>query len=139
MKKNKVLEQIRKSIDSDIKAEVNLRFEIADRIAEILAEQKISQAHFARKMRKSESEISKWLSGTHNFTIDTIAHIQEKLSIKIIDVNTTKISENFERILNKAPLNQVLSFCTTDEKVSIIQIPVSCKNIFSGKNFQAEA
>jgi transcriptional regulator with XRE-family HTH domain len=38
-----------------------------------------SQHEFAEQMGKNPSEISKWLSGTHNFTSDTLWDIEEKL------------------------------------------------------------
>jgi transcriptional regulator with XRE-family HTH domain len=35
---------------------------------------------------KSPSLVSKWLSGTHNFTVDTLIDIQRILEIKLLDV-----------------------------------------------------
>src|SRR5687768_9288097 len=35
---------------------------------------------------KSPSLVSKWLSGTHNFTVDTLIDIQRVLGIKLLDV-----------------------------------------------------
>ena len=35
---------------------------------------------------KSSSLVSKWLSGTHNFTVDTLVDIQRVLNIKLLDV-----------------------------------------------------
>ncbi len=35
---------------------------------------------------KNESEISKWMRGTHNFTIDTIAQIEKALGEPILQV-----------------------------------------------------
>ena len=35
---------------------------------------------------KSEAEISKWMRGTHNFTIDTIVVIEESLQAPILQV-----------------------------------------------------
>ncbi|MEP7110256.1 MAG: helix-turn-helix transcriptional regulator [Ferruginibacter sp.] len=40
---------------------------------------------------KSPSLVSKWLSGTHNFTIDTLVDIQQVLSIKLLDVEMAEI------------------------------------------------
>ena len=34
---------------------------------------------------KSPSLVSKWLSGTHNFTVDTLVDIQRVLGIRLID------------------------------------------------------
>lgn len=45
-----------------------------------------SQTKFAEEMGKQPSEISKWLSGTHNFTSDTLWDIEEKLNIRLVSI-----------------------------------------------------
>ena len=66
--------------------QVNLSFEIADKIAEILKRQNMSQREFAKKIKRSEVEVSRWLSGTHNFTLSTIAKISAVLGEKVLKV-----------------------------------------------------
>ena len=44
------------------------------------------KSEFAKKIGKSPSEISKWLSGTHNFTADTLRDIGEVLGINFINI-----------------------------------------------------
>lgn len=46
----------------------------------------MSQREFAAKMGKRESEISKWLTGRHNFTTSTIAKISYVLETQIVEV-----------------------------------------------------
>ncbi|MCF6407843.1 helix-turn-helix domain-containing protein [Chitinophaga filiformis] len=38
---------------------------------------------------KSPSLVSKWLSGTHNFTMDTLVDIQRVLGIRLLDTDMT--------------------------------------------------
>lgn len=38
---------------------------------------------------KSPSLVSKWLSGTHNFTMDTLVDIQRVLGIRLLDAEMT--------------------------------------------------
>lgn len=38
------------------------------------------------RIGKSEAEISKWMRGTHNFTIDTLVSIEGELEAPIVDV-----------------------------------------------------
>ncbi|SHN29938.1 Helix-turn-helix [Chitinophaga sp. CF418] len=38
---------------------------------------------------KSPSLVSKWLSGTHNFTMDTLVDIQRVLGIRLLDADMT--------------------------------------------------
>lgn len=86
MIKNKRLEERRKSISKDVDISVRQSFDIVDRIHEILAKQGKEQKELARMLGKNESEISKWMSGTHNFTINTLAKIQAVLGESIIQV-----------------------------------------------------
>jgi transcriptional regulator with XRE-family HTH domain len=66
----------------DIMVKHNLA--IATKVARILKEKGMSKGEFAEKLGKSPSEISKWLSGTHNFTIKTIAKIENTLGESLI-------------------------------------------------------
>ena len=71
------------------RAEFNLSFEIADRIDAVLKHKGMSQKDLASKMGKRESEISKWLTGRHNFTTNTLADISLALNEQIISVPKT--------------------------------------------------
>ncbi len=46
----------------------------------------MTQRDFAKKIKRSEAEVSRWLSGTHNFTLSTIAKISAVLGEKIVRV-----------------------------------------------------
>jgi transcriptional regulator with XRE-family HTH domain len=50
----------------------------------------MTQTQFAESMGKPISLISRWMSGTHNFTVDTLIDIQRVLSISLLDVETKK-------------------------------------------------
>lgn len=45
------------------------------------------KSDLAKALNKLPSEISKWLSGTHNFNTDTIFAIEEVLNIKLINLH----------------------------------------------------
>ena len=64
------------AIPAEQKAEFDLSFGIAERISEILKAKGLTQKDFARLLNKRDSEISKWLTGRHNFTTQTIARIE---------------------------------------------------------------
>lgn len=87
MKRNNRLEKRRRKISKDVNLFVNQSFDIVDRIHEILAKQGKEQKDLAKALGKKESEISKWMSGTHNFTIKTIAKIEAVLNEPIIHVS----------------------------------------------------
>lgn len=90
MIKNKRLEERRKSISKDVDITVRQSFEIVDRIHEILVKQGKGRKDLALLLGKSESEISKWMSGTHNFTIQTLSKIQAALGESVIEVTREK-------------------------------------------------
>jgi transcriptional regulator with XRE-family HTH domain len=49
-----------------------------------------NKGDFAKKMGKNPSEVSKWLSGSHNFTLDTLTDIQRVLGIQLLCVEEEK-------------------------------------------------
>ena len=72
--------------DAEQKAEFDLSFGIAEHISEILKAKGLTQKDFARLLNKRDSEISKWLTGRHNFTTQTIARIETALGSKLISI-----------------------------------------------------
>ena len=49
-----------------------------------------TKGEFAKKMGKTPSTISLWLSGTHNFTLDILTDIQRVLGIQLLCVEEVK-------------------------------------------------
>lgn len=84
--KDPILDEILADIPKGIQKEVDLFYAISVRITEMLKRKGWSQADLAKAMGKQEAEISKWLSGSHNFTIATIARIETVLDEDIISV-----------------------------------------------------
>lgn len=58
---------------------------IAVKIAKALPENGMNRKNFAAIMNASPSVITKWLSGTHNFTIETLFEIESKLKINLFN------------------------------------------------------
>lgn len=83
------LEELRKEITPEIRKQVDISFRIANNIYAVLERRGMDQKDLARLMRKNEAEISKWLSGTHNFTLRTIASISEALGEDILHEEKT--------------------------------------------------
>ena len=65
----------------------SLSYEVAKALKNILRQKNMTQKEFASFMGRSESEICKWMSGKHNFTLNTLECISMKLSIKLVEVN----------------------------------------------------
>jgi len=72
------------TIPEETKIQMELSVAIANRIYAILEQRGMSQKDFARLIGKTETEVSRWLSGTHNLTISTISKITAALGEEII-------------------------------------------------------
>jgi len=86
MKTNKLMDEIRSTISPEMKLQMELSVAIANRIYEILEAKGMTQKDFARLMGKTETEVSRWLSGTHNLTMATICKISAALDEDIVKV-----------------------------------------------------
>lgn len=86
MKRSNIMEARRQRVSSEIRKRVDLSFMIVDRIHAILEEKGLKQKDLAVMLGKKESEISKWMRGTHNFTIDTVSAIESALGAPILQV-----------------------------------------------------
>ena len=86
MKTNKILDEIRRTISPEMKMQMELSVAIANRIYDILEAKGMSQKDFAKLMGKTETEVSRWLSGTHNLTMATICKISAALDADVVKV-----------------------------------------------------
>ena len=60
------------AVPADIQQEVNLEVAISNRINDLMVQRGLSKQQFAQALGKRPSEVTKWLSGQHNFTIRTL-------------------------------------------------------------------
>ncbi len=95
-----LLEEILGTITPLEKEKTRVSMEIAARIAECMGEREMSKSGLATKVAKQPSEVTKWLSGTHNFTVATLVEICAALDIKIEHLFQSK----------EPPLPELLSF-----------------------------
>ena len=86
MRKSRIIEARRKQVNPVTRQKVALSFQIVDRIHEILKAKGLKQKDLAMVLGKKEAEISKWMRGTHNFTIDTLLSIENALGAPILQV-----------------------------------------------------
>lgn len=95
MKKNKILDKIRKYRSKYVDIFVDYTFDLSNRIQFLLDKNSMDQKDLAKALKKNESEISKWLSGSHNFTLKTIARIEDVLGDKLLEiVNENNVDKN---------------------------------------------
>lgn len=74
----------KRRIPNDVIRYVDHSISIAKQIDVILKSIDKNQLYLANLLGKSESEISKWMTGTHNFTLKTISKIEAVLNSTLI-------------------------------------------------------
>ncbi len=86
MKTNMIMDEIRSNIPPEMKLQMEMSVAIANRIYEMLDARGMTQKDLARKLGKTETEVSRWLSGTHNMTLSTICKISAALEADVVKV-----------------------------------------------------
>jgi len=124
---NKLFDEILNELSDAEKAFNTKSFQISSQIISILESKNMLQKDFAISMGKSEAEISKWLSGVHNFTIKTIASIETVLGETII-ITPKQISHNVHKAV-EALISHIKDsntiWPTLDLKTSVDTKPIS--------------
>ena len=86
MRTNRIMDEIRSTISPEMKLQMEMSVAIANRIYEILEAKGMTQKELARLLGKTETEVSRWLSGTHNLTLSTICKISAALDEEVVTV-----------------------------------------------------
>ena len=92
MRTSYIIEARRRKVNPEIRRKVDWSLKIVDRIHEILKEKGLTQQELALRLGKKESEISRWMRGTHNFTIETLTAIEDALGERIIAVCHSEVT-----------------------------------------------
>jgi len=79
-----VAKKIKDETPEEVRIFVRQYTDIVLRINQILQARGYTQKNLAEKMNKKPSEINKWLKGTHNLTLKTIAKLEAELGEPII-------------------------------------------------------
>ena len=79
-------DRISARITPETRSHVSKTLDIVERIQAILEGKRMTQKDLASALGKSPSEISKWMSGLHNFELKTLVKIEEALGEAIFTV-----------------------------------------------------
>ena len=89
MKRAKIsLRELLSDISPEERAEARLSFQISNRLDFLMKEKGLSKKQLADAIGKRPSEITRWLSGEHNFTISTLAMLSSFFGQPIITVGS---------------------------------------------------
>lgn len=83
-----LLDNLLANIDPLALAKTEARMLIACKIADALVEKNMSKKDFAQQLGKQPSTVTKWLSGKHDFTPDTLTKIGRVLDIDFFEQKT---------------------------------------------------
>ena len=82
----KLFRQIVDETPAELKTQLRFSDSIAEKLDKLLKERGMSQRDLAKNTGKIEAEVSRWLGGTHNFTLRTLAKISTALGEDLIRV-----------------------------------------------------
>lgn len=80
-----ILSRLVGNIDQEQQHKTTRLMSIAAKIADALNDEDISVEEFADLMNQNSSDIGRWLSGTYNFSVDTLIDIEYALGIKLLN------------------------------------------------------
>ena len=80
------LQEIFNEITVEKREETRLSFAISNRLAALMQERGLNKKQLAEALGKRPNEITRWLSGEHNFTISTLAMLSTFFGKSIINV-----------------------------------------------------
>ena len=83
--KSPILSELIQNISKEELEKTESKMRLALKIAEAIKAKGYNKGEFAKKLNKNNSEISKWLSGTHNFTHDTLILLENELDIALVN------------------------------------------------------
>lgn len=82
-------------------ARTESRMMLAAKIQDAMTAKGIGKKQLADIMGQSPSVITKWLSGGHNFTIDTLTDIQRILNVRLLALGEKPVIQKIYRITLK--------------------------------------
>ncbi len=80
------LQELFDEIPLEKREETRLSFAISNRLHALMREKGLNRKQFAEALGKRPNEITRWLSGEHNFTLSTIAMLSTFFGQPIIAV-----------------------------------------------------
>ena len=87
-----LLDNLLEEITPKQQARTDCKMRIATIIDEAMKTRGLGKKQFAEKLGSKPFEITKWLSGTHNFTIEILMNIEQVLKIRILNVSNKRKS-----------------------------------------------
>ncbi|WP_121966507.1 helix-turn-helix transcriptional regulator [Myroides sp. N17-2] len=102
-----ILDDFLSTISTEEFEETTSKMKIAAYIADAMKAKGINKTTLAKLLNQKNSVITKWLSGTHNFTTDTLDNISKVLDITLIaNYNEAPVLMDKKEIKNEIPYGE---------------------------------
>lgn len=113
------IDEIFNSISPEEAGKIEKKMLLAAKIEDAMKAKGWKNKDFAKALKKQPSEITKWLSGTHNFTVETLWEIERVLDIELVALEERKM----EQIITvQLSTTEVLEIEEPEEPVSFEQL-----------------
>lgn len=103
-------------------AKTRNRMMVAAKIADAMRSNSMNQKQLAQRMGKTESEVSEWLSGDRNFTLDTLTEIEHTLNVSLLDTENPRYaySDKVDKSATVVPMVffQTIEYANTSMSMS---------------------
>ena len=99
--KSDLIEELLSEITPKQQKNTDRKMMLAARIVDAMRCKGLKKGELAKALNKRPSEITKWLSGTHNFTSETLWQIEDILGIELVNLG----SKTKERVVYVAYAN----------------------------------
>ena len=103
MKANPLMDAIREQTSPEVRKQIDLQVMVANRVYDLLEQKGMTQKDLAHRLGKTETEVSRWLCGTHNMTMATIAKLAVALEDDLIVPTTSKKRRSIHLLGSKLP------------------------------------
>ena len=94
--RSRIFQEVLDETPKEVEIFVRLYADLVLKINQILRDKGYTQKSLADKLEKRPSEINRWLSGEHNFTLRSIAKLQAELGEILIEVPERKPITEFQ-------------------------------------------
>lgn len=125
---NSQMLEIRRSLNKTTFRKSKKLLQLAAKIETAIYLKSLTKKTFAELLKVQPSVVTKWLSGTHNFTVDTLFDIEESLQIELISVNeniqehtirmTLIVSDREPAKIKPEPVSGVIDFQNTLQAIT---------------------
>lgn len=128
--KSNLIGDLLNELSSEESEKIKNRMVLAAKIEDKMKNLGIKKSVFAKLIGKQPSVITKWFSGTHNFTVDTLWDIERVLEMKLVNLEEEKTESKTvlkTTVTSRASSIQHIRKVHYSESFSFSEVFISCQ------------